>query len=80
MRSRLSVWVFTAALFAVTAVPALAAQGWLGVSTQPTDADLRRGLDLTRDGLLVNRVFADSPAERAASRRATSSCASMASR
>jgi len=65
MRSRLSVWVFTAALFAVTAVPALAAQGWLGVSTQPTDADLRRGLDLTRDGLLVNRVFADSPAERA---------------
>jgi len=57
--------VFTAALFAVTAVPALAAQGWLGVSTQQTDADLRRGLDLTRDGLLVNRVFADSPAERA---------------
>jgi predicted metalloprotease with PDZ domain len=65
MRSRLSVWVFTAALLAVTAVPALAAQGWLGVSTQQTDADLRRGLDLTRDGLLVNRVFADSPAERA---------------
>jgi hypothetical protein len=57
--------VLTAALLAVAAVPALAAQGWLGVSTQQTDADLRRGLDLTRDGLLVNRVFADSPAERA---------------
>lgn len=65
MRSRLSFGVLTAALLAVAAVPALAAQGWLGVSTQQTDADLRRGLDLTRDGLLVNRVFADSPAERA---------------
>jgi hypothetical protein len=65
MRSRLSFGVLTAALLAVAAVPALAAQGWLGVSTQQTDADLRRGLDLTRDGLLVSRVFADSPAERA---------------
>jgi len=65
MRSRFSPFLLSAALLAVCTVPALAAQGWLGVSTQTTDADLRRGLDLTRDGLLVNRVFADSPAERA---------------
>ncbi len=65
MRSRLFTWLLAAALLATAAVPVLAAPGWLGVSTQSTDADLRRGLDLTRDGLLVSRVFADSPAERA---------------
>ena len=65
MRSRLFSGLLAAMLIAASAFPASAAQGWLGVSTQPTDADLRKGLDLTRDGLLVNRVFEDSPAERA---------------
>ena len=65
MRSRLSPWLLAACLAATTALPSFAAPGWLGVSTQPTDADLRRGLDLSRDGLLVNRVFDGTPAERA---------------
>lgn len=65
MRSRLSPWLLAACLTAVTAFPSFAAPGWLGVSTQTTDADLRRGLDLTRDGLLVNRVHDNTPAERA---------------
>ncbi len=66
MRSKLPLWLLTASLLAVSATPALAAgQGWLGVTTQATDEDLRRGLDLTRDGLLVNRVSADSPADQA---------------
>ena len=49
--------------------PAHAASGWMGVTTQSTDAELRAGLDLTKDGLLVSRVFADSPAERAGVRK-----------
>ncbi len=70
MRSLKSTWLLVAALAAVAALPVTAAaQGWLGVTTQPTDEDLRRGLDLTRDGLLVNRVFEGSPAERAGLRK-----------
>lgn len=69
MRSTMSRWLLTAALLAVTALPALAAQGYLGVTTQATDEDLRRGLDLTRDGLLVNQVEEDSPADRAGIRK-----------
>lgn len=69
MRSTMSRWLLTAALLAVTALPALAAQGYLGVTTQATDEDLRRGLDLTRDGLLVNQVEDDSPADRAGIRK-----------
>jgi membrane-associated protease RseP (regulator of RpoE activity) len=70
MRSQWSPWLLAAALFAVAALPASAlAQGWLGVTTQPTNEDLRRGLDLTRDGLLVNRVLEGSPAERAGLRK-----------
>jgi len=69
MRTPPSTWLLAALLFAATAVPALASPGWLGVTTQSTDEDLRRGLDLTRDGLLVNRVFADSPADRAGLRK-----------
>ncbi len=66
MRSKMSQVLLAASLLAVTVAPAFAAgQGWLGVTTQSTDEDLRRGLDLTRDGLLVNRVSADSPADRA---------------
>jgi hypothetical protein len=45
--------------------PAFAATGWLGIVTQPTDDDLRKGLDLTRDGLLVNQVMPTSPAATA---------------
>ena len=69
MRSPWSTWFLAAALAAVSATSALAAPGWLGVSTQSTDADLRSGLDLARDGLLVNRVFEDSPAEKAGLRK-----------
>ena len=69
MRSPWSTWFLAAALAAVSATSALAAPGWLGVSTQPTDADLRSGLDLSRDGLLVNRVFEGSPAEKAGLRK-----------
>jgi S1-C subfamily serine protease len=59
-------WCVAAMLLTLAAGPALAAgRGWLGVTTQSTDEDLRRGLDLTRDGLLVNQVSEDSPAERA---------------
>jgi hypothetical protein len=63
-------WLLSATLLAAAAVPALAAgHGMLGVTTQATDEDLRRGLDLTRDGLLVNQVFADGPAQRAGLRK-----------
>jgi len=54
---------------AALSTPAHAGPGWMGVSTQSTDAELRAGLDLTKDGLLVSRVFADSPAERAGVRK-----------
>jgi len=76
MRSKLARWL-TASLLVLVTTPALAApasggtqsstagKGWLGVSTQPTDADLKKGLDLTQDGLLVNQVTRESPADRA---------------
>lgn len=55
-----------AALLAIATGPAHSAgRGWLGVTTQATDEDLRRGLDLKTDGLLVNQVSAGSPAEKA---------------
>jgi serine protease Do len=54
-----------AALVAALAVPASAAPGWLGIATQSTSEDLRKGLDLTRDGLLVDMVSPGSPAEKA---------------
>lgn len=70
MRSKMARWLVAAMLLALTAVPALAAgRGWLGVTTQSTDEDLRRGLDLTRDGLLVNQVSEASPADRAGLRK-----------
>jgi membrane-associated protease RseP (regulator of RpoE activity) len=71
MRSKLARWLAAASLLVLVTTPALAAsasktgKGWLGVSTQPTDADLKQGLDLTQDGLLVNQVTLDSPADRA---------------
>ena len=70
MQSKMARWCVAAMLLALTAAPVLAAgRGWLGVTTQPTDGALRRGLDLTRDGLLVNQVTTDSPADRAGVRK-----------
>jgi len=70
MRSKLARWLPAALLLAVVASPVLAAgRGWLGVTTQSTDDDMRRGLDLMRDGLLVNQVTNDSPADRAGLRK-----------
>lgn len=70
MRFTMSRWLLSAALLALAAVSALAAgRGMLGVTTQSTDEDLRRGLDLTRDGLLVNQVAENSPADRAGLRK-----------
>jgi S1-C subfamily serine protease len=70
MRSMIARWCVAMTLLALAAAPALAASpGWLGVTTQPTDEDLRRGLDLTTDGLLVNQVTDGSPAERAGVRK-----------
>lgn len=69
MRSKMSVVVLAVSLLVTAATSALAAQGWLGVTTQSTDADQRRDLDLTRDGLLVNSVSEDSPADRAGLRK-----------
>jgi len=71
MRSKLARWLAATSLLVVVTAPAFAAsssttgKGWLGVSTQSTDADLKKGLDLTQDGLLVNQVTRDSPADRA---------------
>ena len=71
MRFDLARWLAAASLLVLVTTPALAAsssttgKGWLGVSTQSTDADLKKGLDLTQDGLLVNQVTRDSPADRA---------------
>ena len=70
MQSKMARWWLAATLLALTAVPALAAgRGYLGVTTQSTDEDLRRGLDLTRDGLLVNQVSDGSPADRGGLRK-----------
>lgn len=46
-----------------TAVAGAAA--WLGVAMQPMSAELREGLDLHEDGVLVNQVVAGSPADKA---------------
>jgi membrane-associated protease RseP (regulator of RpoE activity) len=66
MRSNLARWCIATALLALTAIPTLAAgTGYLGVTTQATNEELRAGLDLTKDGLLVNQVSDDSPADKA---------------
>src|SRR4249919_1720652 len=70
MSSNIARWLVTASLLALAVSPLRAAtQGWLGVTTQPTDADLRKGLNLTKDGLLVSQVARDSPADRAGLRK-----------
>lgn len=75
MRSKLARWLAAASLLVLVTAPAFAAsssntgKGWLGVSTQSTDADLKKGLDLTQDGLVVNQVTRESPADRAGVRK-----------
>src|SRR5437870_5018224 len=39
--------------------------GWLGIFTQSLTSELREGLDYRGDGVLVNRVIPDSPADKA---------------
>jgi hypothetical protein len=66
MRSKIALWCVATTLLALTAIPVLAAgRGWLGVTTQSTTDELKRGLDLTTDGLLVNDVSDGSPADKA---------------
>ena len=60
--------VIAAATTALSAAAA-AARPWLGVYTQEVTSDLRDGLDLHDDGVLVNRVVDGSPAERAGLRK-----------
>jgi membrane-associated protease RseP (regulator of RpoE activity) len=74
MQSKMARWWAAATLLvtllAFTAAPTLASdRGWLGVTTQSTDGAMRRSLDLTRDGLLVNQVSDGSPADRAGVRK-----------
>jgi membrane-associated protease RseP (regulator of RpoE activity) len=53
------------------AAPSFAAptRAWLGVTTQSVTEDLRDALDLSGDGVLVNSVVSDSPADRAGIRK-----------
>ena len=44
---------------------ALAADGWLGIISQSLTPELQDGLDYRGEGVLVNRVVEDSPANRA---------------
>ncbi len=65
---RMAGMVLAAALLTTIAVAAQA-RPWLGVVTQSVDGDLRESLDLRDDGVLVNRVVPDSPADRAGIRK-----------
>src|SRR5262245_12072793 len=75
MYPKLARWLAAASLLMIVTAPAFAAtssttgKGWLGVTTQATDEDLRKGLDLTQDGLLVNGVTRESPAYAAGLRK-----------
>jgi C-terminal processing protease CtpA/Prc len=73
MLSKSARWLAAASLLVLITTPALAASstasGWLGVTSQPTDADLKKSLDLKQDGLIVNQVTRDGPAEKAGLRR-----------
>ena len=57
--------LFVALLALVVSSPVLAASGYLGLGLQALDADLRTGLDLPVEGVLVNSVAPESPAARA---------------
>lgn len=65
---RMAGMVLAAALLATISVAAQA-RPWLGVVTQSVDGDLRESLDLRDEGVLVNRVVPDSPADRAGIRK-----------
>jgi C-terminal processing protease CtpA/Prc len=74
MRKRMMVragWSAALAALALTGVMAGPAgaqtseRPWLGVTTQEITTDLREGLDYRGNGVLVNSVVADSPADRA---------------
>jgi serine protease Do len=74
MRKRRMVWAACgAALTALVMAGGAAAQSsgtpWLGVTTQEITDELREGLDYRGSGVIVNRVSADSPAERAGIRK-----------
>lgn len=58
-------------LLAAGPIAPAAAQGrpWLGVYTQELSDDIRDGLDVSGDGILVNRVVEGSPADRAGLRK-----------
>jgi len=65
--------LFTLVIATLAALPRVAsaatARPWLGVYTQEVTNDLREGLDLHDDGVLVNRVVDGSPADRAGLRK-----------
>lgn len=57
--------LFIVLLALLVSSPVLAAYGYLGLGLQALDADLRAGLDLPVEGVLVNSVAPESPAARA---------------
>jgi len=59
----------TVALTTMLLAGAAWARPWLGVYTQEITGELRDGLDLHGDGVLVNRVVDGSPADRAGLRK-----------
>lgn len=58
-------------LLLLVAMPALAQSGkaWMGVTTQRVTSELRDALDLKSDGVLVNGVVDNGPADRAGIRK-----------
>src|SRR5690242_18237309 len=69
-------WTGLAILIGVVGLGASAARAatagdtpWLGVYTQELTPSLRTGLDFSGDGVLVNRVIPESPADRAGLRK-----------
>src|SRR5262245_45325759 len=75
MYPKLARWLAAASLLMIVTAPAFAAtssttgKGWLGVTTQATDEERAKGVDLTQDGLLVNGVTRESPAYAAGLRK-----------
>ncbi len=62
--------IMLTAFAAIARVPAASARPWLGVVTQALTGDLREGLDLPdAAGVLVNRVVAGGPADKAGLRK-----------
>lgn len=67
---RFGAFMLAAALLATSSFVANAqARPWLGVVTQSVDRDLRESLDLDGEGVLINRVVPDSPADRVGLRK-----------